>query len=199
MSKVREFFGDIREMNKKYRCVPLIIFAVIYIASPIDLISEFLHKSWIFYLDDMAVLILVCIATYMEVFLSEKNHNNNERVKSIYPTVHRNTVELDHRRNISSAGSISDDDIYGISDTQSYGVEFNESDEKSSEPEESFEAEQFIFNSIGDEQSDDRNESCFFEQKIIADVSATDDCLRKVSEQSRPEGFIIGDGSTIIW
>jgi len=196
LSKIKEFCQDTRDMNRKYKCVPLIVFAVIYIASPIDFIPELYVKFWFAYLDDMAVLIGTCILTYMEVFYNERNNNYNERVEGVYSAVRRNPVELGSRRNSDHAGDFCGDDVHGLSDNQLFAVEVTTADDK---PEQSSAFDEFVFEPAPGEFIPSESAECFFEQQIIANVSGTDDCVKQVAEQSRPESFIIDNGNAIIW
>ena len=206
MSKLKELFSDLREFNRKYKCLPLTIFTIIYIASPIDLLPELFFRHWLFYLDDMAVLILTCIITYMEVFLNERSPNNNEYVEGLYSAVRRNPVGLGSRWGSDSGSGTGGDAVHGLPDNQLpqpglvAATELVAATGPATEPERvSGECEQFTFGPVIDGQPDNTGEFSFYERQIIESASATDDCVRQASEQSRPESFVIDNGNAIIW
>jgi len=200
MSKIKELYRDIRALNKKYKCLPIIIFAIIYIASPIDLLPELFYKSWLFYLDDMAVLIFCCIITYMEVFSDERNNRSYERVEGVYSAVRRNPVELGSRRVVDVISSSGGHDVHGAFINELPAVKFPAADSPPAEPGPvAAEPEQFILGPAQTGHSAADGSGNFYEQHIIADASTTNDWVRQASEQSRPESFIIDDGNAIIW
>jgi hypothetical protein len=108
-------------------------------------------------------------------------------------------VELGSRGNADYAGGSGGDAVHGLPVNQSPQVESAGASDKPAGCEQSPEPEQFVFEPAPGEQQPSTTTECFFEQQIIADVSNTDDYVRKTSEQSRPESFIIDNGSAIIW
>jgi uncharacterized membrane protein YkvA (DUF1232 family) len=193
LSKIKGLFRDIRAFNKKYKCLPLIIFAVIYITSPIGLLLRFLSEHWLFYIDDIAVLIITCVITYMEVFSNEGHNKNHEDVEGVYTAVRRNSVGSDGGRITERVGDSGGNAVHGVPVNQFIEAaapepyaELGTSDERS-QP------------SSSTAESAEPAASGYYERNIIEPASNTDDCIRQVTEQSRPESFIIPDGTTIIW
>jgi|GEM_PF-2131756 len=200
MSKLKEFFSDIRSFNKKYKCAPLIIFALIYVASPIDLLPELFYESWIFYLDDMAVLIFAFVITYLEVFYNERNRNDNENVEGVYSAVRRGGGELGVRRNINGDSGFGSDAVLNAIVVQIPPAELPADVSTNAEPEIiPAEPELFTAESASEQSTDGDRDASFYEQQFISSASSSDDCIRQVTELSRPDSFVIDDGNAIIW
>lgn len=199
MAKLKEFFSDIRAFNLKYKCVPLIVFALIYVASPIDLLPELFYDSWIFYLDDMAVLIFAFVITYMEVFYNERNRGNNENVEGVYTAVRRCSGELGNRRDINSNSGSDSDVVHSALVNQIPQAELPAPVFTNNEPEIIPDEPELPIPEPICEPTTEIRDASYYERQFLCNATSTNDFIRQTSEQSIPDSFIVDDGNTIIW
>jgi len=198
MPKLKEFFGDIRAFNKKYKCASLIIFAILYVASPIDLLPELFGNSWLFYLDDMAVLIFAFVITYLEVFYNERNYSNNENVEGVYSAVRRSDSGLAVRRNMGDDNSADSDAVLNALANQIPPAELPTAI-ISDEPINITDELESIVGPTSEQPTTSDKDTSYYEQHFINSASKSDDCAQQFSELSRPDVFVTGEGNTIIW
>lgn len=200
MPKLKEFFSDIRMFNNKYKCAPLIIFALIYVASPIDLLPELFFDPWVFYIDDMAVLIFAFVITYLEVFYNERNYKDNENVEGVYSAVRRGGGELGSRRNIGGNSSSDCDAVHNALIDQIPPAELPAAVVTSVEQEITpVESKPIAAEPKSEQSTNDSRDIGFYEQHFINSASKSDYCVQQVAELSRPESFVIEDGNAILW
>lgn len=202
MSKIKEFFSDIRLFNKKYKCAPLIIFALIYVASPFDLLPELFYDFWAFYLDDMAVLILAFVTTYLEVFYNERNDDDNKNIEGVYSAVRRGGGKLGSRGHIGGNSGFDSDAVHSTLVNQFPATELPAANAAESgvipyklEPS----TAEFEPEPESERATADNRDTGYYAQHFLDSASKSDDCVQQYAEQSRPESFIFQDENTIIW
>lgn len=63
---MKAFIRDLVSFDTKYHHIPLIMFCVLYLFSPIDFLPEIPIKRWYSYIDDILILIATGVIVYID-------------------------------------------------------------------------------------------------------------------------------------
>jgi uncharacterized membrane protein YkvA (DUF1232 family) len=120
--KCSSIVGDLHRFNIKYKFIPALVLSLFYVFSSIDILPEMFIKSLLGYVDDVLVIISLCV--YFIVYRKDVGDNGGEveiacGKQDIYSSIIRSNYDSNNNSNSRIARDIADPASSGNSSNES--------------------------------------------------------------------------------